>query len=68
MGVLALLAGLRPDMRPVAAAELLPDFRLERLPRHDVCLCDLPRIPDWLRPCVCRADGQICLLWKKSYA
>ena len=50
VGVLALLAGLRPDMRPVAAAELLPDFRLERLPRHDVCLCDLPRIPDWLRP------------------
>lgn len=50
VGVLALLTGLRPDMRPVAAAELLPDFRLERLPRHDVCLCDLPRIPDWLRP------------------
>lgn len=50
VGVLALLAGLRPDTRPVAAAELLPDFRLERLPRHDVCLCDLSRIPDWLRP------------------
>lgn len=50
MGVLALLAGLRPDMRPLAAADLLADFRLERLPRHDVCLRDLPCVPDWLRP------------------
>ncbi|WP_301966194.1 tRNA glutamyl-Q(34) synthetase GluQRS [uncultured Desulfovibrio sp.] len=50
VGVLALLAGLRPDMRPLAAAELLADFRLERLPRHDVCLRDLPCVPDWLRP------------------
>ena len=50
VGVLARLAGLRPDMRPVAASELLEDFRLERLPRHDVCLRDLPRVPEWLRP------------------
>ena len=50
VGVLARLAGLRPDMRPVAASDLLEDFRLERLPRHDVCLRDLPRVPEWLRP------------------
>ena len=50
VGVLARLAGLRPDVRPVAASELLEDFRLERLPRHDVCLRDLPRVPEWLRP------------------
>jgi len=48
--VLARLAGLRPDIRPVAASELLEGFRLERLPRHDVCLRDLPRVPEWLRP------------------
>lgn len=50
VGVLACLAGLRPDMRPVKARELLADFDLERLPRHDVCLRELPRVPDWLRP------------------
>ena len=50
VGVLARLAGLRPDMRPLAAADLLADFRLERLPRQDVCLRDLPCVPDWLRP------------------
>lgn len=50
MGVLACLAGLRGDIRPVAAAELLADFAPERLPRHDVRLRDLPRVPDWLRP------------------
>ena len=50
VGVLARLAGLRPDMRPLAAAELLADFRLEHLPRQDVCLRDLPCVPDWLRP------------------
>ena len=50
VGVLARLAGLRPDMRPLAAADLLADFRLEHLPRQDVCLRDLPCVPDWLRP------------------
>ncbi|WP_300718960.1 tRNA glutamyl-Q(34) synthetase GluQRS [uncultured Desulfovibrio sp.] len=50
VGVLATLAGLRPDTRPVRPAELLADFCLERLPRHDVCLRDLSRVPEWLRP------------------
>ena len=63
VGVLARLAGLRPDMRPLAAAELLADFRLEHLPRQDVCLRDLPCVPDWLSPDnsafhTCRSSGR----------
>ena len=37
--------------QPELAARLRCErVRLERLPRQDVCLRDLPCVPDWLRP------------------
>ena len=45
-----LLVNLIPAFSVEGVAELLADFRLERLPRQDVCLRDLPCVPDWLRP------------------
>lgn len=62
------LAGLRRTCDRWRQPELLADFRLEHLPRQDVCLRDLPCVPDWLRPLVpALLTGGFVFYEKKRY-